>query len=119
MIKRWQMKKIIFLIFILFISNLSLAGFKGPADNKKLYSVSSVKQLSDDTDVSLEGYITKRLSNDEYLFKDHTGEIQIEIDEKDFRGINVTPKDKIIINGEVDKEFNSIKIDVEHIDLIK
>ncbi|ASK70977.1 hypothetical protein CF168_20015 [Shewanella bicestrii] len=42
---------------------------------------------------------------DNYLFKDDSGEIKIEIDNHEGKGQNVTPNDKVTIIGEVDAEW--------------
>jgi uncharacterized protein (TIGR00156 family) len=50
--------------------------------------------LHDDRNVILEGYLIKKIKEEHYLFKDDTGEIEIEIDDEDFRGQQVTPKNQ-------------------------
>ena len=56
--------------------------------------------------------------HEHYLFRDATGEIVEEIDDKLFMGRNVTPQTTIRIYGEVDKEaFERTKIDVKHFDI--
>lgn len=80
-------------------------------------SVAEVQKLSDDTYVTMTGYLTKQLGDDEYLFSDGTDTITVEIDDKDWRGLRVTPKDKIIINGKVDKDFTSLKVDVKSLSM--
>ena len=55
-----------------------------------------------------------------YLFKDASGTVTVEIDNEDWRGLNVTPQDTVILNGEIDKEmFKDTKIDVDSIALKK
>ena len=76
----------------------------------KPLSVAEVQKLSDDAYVTMEGYITKRLSDDEY-------NVTVEIDDKDWRGLKVNPKDKIIVNGKVDKDLTSFKVEVKSLTL--
>ena len=83
----------------------------------KPLSVAEVQKLSDDAYVTMEGYITKRLSDDEYNFTDGTNNVTVEIDDKDWRGLKVTPKDKIIVNGKVDKDLTSFKVEVKSLTL--
>ena len=83
----------------------------------KPMSVAEVQKLSDDAYVTMEGYITKRLSDDEYNFTDGINDVTIEIDDKDWRGLKVTPKDKTIVNGKVDKDLTSFKVEVKSITL--
>ena len=83
----------------------------------KPMSVAEVKKLSDDAYVTLSGYLTKRLSDDEYDFTDGTNNLIVEIDDKVWMGQTVSPKDKILITGKVDKEFTHLKLDVKSLQL--
>lgn len=88
-------------------------GFVGP--NGSSATVESAKSMRDDTWVTLRGNIVKRLSDDLYLFKDATGTINVDIDHKRWNGVTVTPQDTVEIQGEVDKDWNSVEIDVKRI----
>ncbi len=46
-----------------------------------------------------------------YVFKDATGTINVDIDHKHERPDTVTPQDTVEIQGEVDKDWNSVEID--------
>lgn len=86
------------------------------ADAKPM-SIAEVMKLSDDAYVTMSGYITKRLSDDEYNFTDGNNNVTLEIKGKVWRGLTVTPKDKIIIVGEVDKDLTSFKIEVKSVSM--
>lgn len=88
-------------------------GFQGP--NGSSTTVESAKSLRDDTWVTLRGNIVERISDDLYLFKDATGTINVDIDHKRWNGVTVTPQDTVEIQGEVDKDWNSVEIDVKQI----
>lgn len=88
-------------------------GFVGP--NGSSATVESAKTLRDDTWVTLRGNIVERVSDDLYLFKDATGTINVDIDDKRWNGLTVTPQDTVEIQGEVDKDWNSVEIDVKQI----
>ncbi|HAU5066823.1 TPA: YgiW/YdeI family stress tolerance OB fold protein [Citrobacter amalonaticus] len=88
-------------------------GFQGP--NGSNTTVESAKSLRDDTWVTLRGNIVERISDDLYLFKDATGTINVDIDHKRWNGVTVTPQDTVEIQGEVDKDWNSVEIDVKQI----
>lgn len=87
-------------------------GFNGPTSTA---TVESVKSLRDDTWVTLRGNIVERISDDTYLFKDATGTINVDIDNKRWKGLTVGPQDVVEIQGEVDKDWNSVEIDVKQI----
>lgn len=92
-------------------------GFVGP--NGSVTTVESAKSLRDDAWVTLRGNIIERISDDTYQFKDASGIINIEIDHKRWMGVSVTPQDTVEIQGEVDKDWNSVEIDVKQIRKVK
>lgn len=91
-------------------------GFKGTSE-AKYTTVTQAKKLPDDTYVILKGNIVSKIGHEKYLFKDTTGTIEIEIDDKNWRGVEAGPNDIVIIEGETDKEWNSVSIDVDTIRL--
>jgi uncharacterized protein (TIGR00156 family) len=86
--------KITLIIAVLLLATSVYAGFKGPGTIPKMETVQSISNLHDDRNVILEGYLIKKIKEEHYLFKDDTGEIEIEIDDEDFRGQQVTPKNQ-------------------------
>lgn len=93
-------------------------GFQGPGIQPT--TVAQALEMKDDTAVVLTGQIEKSLGKEKYLFKDATGSVTIEVDNEDWRGLNVSPKDTIIIKGDVDKEMmRDTKIDVDSVELKK
>ncbi len=94
----------------------SKGGFSG--DKASLSSVKDVKNLKDDQWVTLEGNIDKRTGDDKYIFRDATGTLTADIDDKRWKGQNVTPKDKVRVEGKIDKDWDSEKIDVKQINII-
>ena len=82
-------------------------------------SVAEALKLNDDTPVVLVGQIEKSLGDEKYLFKDASGSVTVEIDNEDWRGVTVTPKDTIVIQGEIDKDFFKTEIDVDSVALKK
>jgi uncharacterized protein (TIGR00156 family) len=83
------------------------------------FSVNSINDLDDDDEVILEGYLMKKTGKEEYLFKDKTGEIKVEVDDKKLRGMTVTPETLIRIKGEVDNDWFSIQIDVDSVEIMQ
>ena len=88
-------------------------GFVGP--NGSVTTVENAKSLRDDTWVTLRGKIVERISDDLYKFQDASGTVNVDIDHKRWNGVTVTPKDTVEIQGEVDKDWNSVEIDVKQI----
>ncbi len=99
------------------IAGQAFAGFQGPG--LPTSTVAQALEMSDDTPVVLEGTIEQSLGDEKYMFKDASGSVIVEIDDEDWRGITVTPKDTVIINGEVDKDMFKTKIDADSISIKK
>lgn len=98
-----------------FITNAQ-AQFTGET---KVYAISEIKKMSDDTQVAAEGTITRRVGDEEYMFTDDTGEIRIEIDDDLWRGREVNSETIIRIYGELDKKwFRSSEIEVDRFDFL-
>jgi len=110
---------IISVILVLALSTVAYAAFVGPGATAALKSVDSVKSMQDDDKVALEGYLIKEIRSEHYIFKDATGEIEVEIDDEDFRGVKVTPETKVRLVGEVDKDRTSTTIDVDYVEVVK
>lgn len=87
-------------------------GFSGP-DNRQIAMVSEISAMADDTNVRLVGYVVEVVGNDEYLFRDDTGTIIVEIDADEWNGIDVTPSLRVELSGEVDRERDKVEIDVD------
>jgi len=114
------MIKIIAALFTIFaLSTSAFAGFDGPGATSRLVTVPSISEMRDDTKVTIEGYLIKQIREEHYIFKDNSGEIEVEIDDEDFRGAKVTPKTKVRIVGEVDKDWNSITVDVDYLEILE
>ncbi|TQP39497.1 NirD/YgiW/YdeI family stress tolerance protein, partial [Vibrio cholerae] len=106
------------LIFSLLSTNMPYAGFTGPSEGINTVSgVLNAGIMSDDTPVTLTGFITSSLGGDLYRFADSTGDIIVEIESDKWFGVNVTPETKVTIWGEIEKEFRSTRIDVSMIRL--
>ena len=95
----------------------NVGGFQGPGISAM--TVAEALKMGDDTAVVLEGQIEKSLGKEQYVFKDASGSVIIEIDNDDWRGLTVTPQDTIIIKGEVEKDMFKTEIDVDVIELKK
>jgi uncharacterized protein (TIGR00156 family) len=110
---------ILLVLIVLAFSSITYAGFVGPGAQLSLSTVASINNIQNDDKVTLEGYIVKEIRSEHYIFKDATGEIEVEIDDEDFRGIKVTPETKVRLVGEVDKDRTSTTIDVDSVETVK
>lgn len=105
-----------------FVSSEGLSvqgGFKGPGLISEAISVAQAKMRRDDTKVVLEGNIVRQVGNELYEFRDNSGSVYVDIDDGYWSGQSVSPNDKVRIEGDVDKDWNSVEIDVKKIILMK
>lgn len=117
--------QIIALVFCLSVGGVAFAsgptpatgGFKGPGPART--TVAEAIKLRDDSPVTLQGHIIERLGDERYTFKDATGTVVIEIDDEDWGGLEVTPAMAVIIEGEVEKSWSTVEIEVDRISLAK
>ncbi|MCL1065767.1 NirD/YgiW/YdeI family stress tolerance protein [Shewanella olleyana] len=87
-------------------------GFTGPGRGE-VYSAAKALEAKDDTPAVLTGYIVESLGDEEYLFKDESGEIIVEIDNDEWKGISATPDTKLTLLGEIDRDWTSTSMDVD------
>jgi len=83
--------------------------------NASLTTAAKAKDLKDDSWVKLRGNITERLSDDRYVFRDASGTVNVEIDNKRWNGQTISPQDQVEIQGKVDKDWNEFEIEVKQI----
>lgn len=115
------MKKTLLLTIAACVAYVPLAGagFTGPSGDAAT-TVEQAKKMPDDSNVVLRGNIEKALGGEKYVFKDATGSIVVEIDDDDWGGLDVSPKDTVEIRGEVDTHMmKPTDIDVDAIRLVK
>ncbi|WP_337048268.1 YgiW/YdeI family stress tolerance OB fold protein [Serratia liquefaciens] len=93
--------------------NTQQGGFAGPS--AALTTVDKVKSMSDDTWVMLQGNIEQRVGDETYTFRDASGTLTVEIDKKRWNGQTITPKDKVQLEGKVDKDWSNVEVDVKTI----
>ncbi|MBP2169041.1 uncharacterized protein (TIGR00156 family) [Erwinia toletana] len=92
-------------------------GFSGP--NGSVVTVKQAQDLKDDSWVTLRGNIEKRIGDEDYTFRDASGTMTVEIDHKRWEGLSVSPADKVELQGELDKDFNSVELDVKRVSKIQ
>lgn len=88
-------------------------GFSGPDSTQ--VTVKQAQDMGDDAWITLRGKIEKRIGDEEYLFRDATGTLTVEIDDKRWKGQVVGPQDNVELQGKLDKDFNSLELDVKKV----
>ncbi|MGE8417141.1 YgiW/YdeI family stress tolerance OB fold protein [Pseudomonas sp.] len=102
----------------LFSTAALAAGYTGPGA-QPVTTVAAANDAADDTPVVLQGYVVKKVNNDDkYEFKDNTGTITVEIDNEDMPTVPFNEKTKVKLTGEVEKHLMSREVDVDLIEVI-
>ncbi|MEZ3501588.1 YgiW/YdeI family stress tolerance OB fold protein [Pantoea sp. KPR_PJ] len=78
-------------------------------------TVKQAEEMKDDSWITVRGQLEKQVGDEDYLFRDATGTMKVEIDHKRWDGLTITPKDRVELTGELDKDFNSIELDVKQV----
>ena len=81
----------------------------------QISTVKAAMDMADDSMVTLQGKIEKRIKKDKYTFQDATGSMTVEIDKDIWNGQTVTPQDTVVISGELDRDGKHAKLDVEQL----
>jgi uncharacterized protein (TIGR00156 family) len=111
------MKKILIALVMVGATTTAVAQYTGPVARQASTVQQVLAKAVDDQYVTLKGYLVGRLSHDKYMFKDGSGQIQVEIPERLFPlGINVDASTLVEIAGEYDKEhFGTPEIEVKQL----
>lgn len=101
----------------LILGQSAVAQFVG--DPGSVNTVADVKKMKNNAWFTMEGTIVRQTREEKYLFRDQSGEIEVEIDNDDWRGLKVDANMRIRIAGEVEKEFmRGREVDVKSVELV-
>jgi uncharacterized protein (TIGR00156 family) len=114
--------KILIVVMSLCIANTSFAkdrcecganagGFL--ASENDITSVKNAQSMADDSIVTLQGKIEKRIKKDKYQFSDASGNMIVKIGKKVWHGQVVNSTEVVQITGEIDKDHDGTILDVE------
>ena len=99
----------------------AFAAFTGPGSVPAVTTVAQALQAADNASCVLTGNIVEKITgkSDKYVFKDSTGSVIVEIDNKIFAGRDVGPAHKVRLQGEVDKELTRPnQVDVKMLEIL-
>lgn len=83
--------------------------------DKPISKVSDVNNMSDDSMVYIQGFITQVLGDEKYTFQDDSGTITVEIDDELMENSAISPTTMVWIAAEVDKKGNIVELEAEEI----
>ncbi len=98
----------------------AFAQYTGPGATSAVTTVAEARAQRDDQPVVLRGTLVARIGHERYRFKDATGEIDVEIDDKDLPSHQAVSATTVVeLHGEVDTHrFKPTDIDVEHVAVV-
>jgi uncharacterized protein (TIGR00156 family) len=96
----------------------AFAAYTGPGVETLVNNAKDASHAKDETPVELTGYLVKSLGDEHYLFRDNTGDVEVEIDNALWRNIEVSSENKVILRGEVDDDWQGIEIEIDSLTLV-
>ena len=108
----------IILISLLFVG-VTFAQFVGPTAESEHVQAKDIAVLNNDVKVVLTGKLVKKIYEEQYLFTDASGSVEVEIDNDEFKGRKVTPEMTIKITGEVSRENRKKIVEVDHFEIVQ
>ncbi|GIU14411.1 MULTISPECIES: YgiW/YdeI family stress tolerance OB fold protein [unclassified Shewanella] len=112
-------KKLTGLIMLSAVLTLpAMAAYNGPGPASHVKAAADAAKAKDNTPVELTGYLVQSLGDEKYLFRDDSGDVEVEIDNKLLRDIEVSSDSKVKLIGEVDDEWQGIEIEIDSLRLV-
>ena len=100
------------------LSSNAMAANTAKATTKPVSKISDVKAMPDDTEVVIQGVIVQSLGDENYLVKDDSGTVNIEIDEDLVQGNTITPEAEVLITATVDQDDNVTSLEAEEVQFV-
>ncbi len=105
---------------LLCLSASAFAQYVGPSGTG---SPTTVQQLlengKDDQYATIEGNIIRHIAGEHYVFADKTGQINVEIKNRDLPPSKMDDKTKVSLTGKLDKDFNeSLELEVKQLKIL-
>ncbi|MEZ9199405.1 YgiW/YdeI family stress tolerance OB fold protein [Shewanella sp. 10N.286.54.B9] len=96
----------------------AMAAYNGPSVTRHASIAADAANAKDDTPVELTGYLVQNLGDEKYLFRDASGDVEVEIDNALWREMDVSSDTKVTLIGEVDDEWQGIEIEIDSMRLV-
>jgi uncharacterized protein (TIGR00156 family) len=94
------------------------AQFMGPEVSGVTATAAAANAARPGTYLTMTGNIVSHLREDYFLFRDATGELRVEIDNRVFRNQPVTPETTVRIHGEIDRDTRGRYMWVKTLDVV-
>lgn len=100
------------------LSSNAMAANTAKTTTQPVSKISDVKAMPDDTEVVIQGVIVQSLGDENYLVKDDSGTVNIEIDEDLVQGNTITPEAAVLITATVDQDDNVTSLEAEEVQFV-
>ena len=100
------------------LSSNAMAADTAKTTTKPVSKNSDVKAMPDDTEVVIQGVLVQSMGEENYLVKDDSGTVNIEIDEDLVQGNTITPEAEVLITATVDQEGNVTSLEAEEVQFV-
>jgi uncharacterized protein (TIGR00156 family) len=104
-------------LFLCFAS-VSFAQFTGPSISGRESTVGQISNTSVGSYVILTGHIIAHQRDEYFTFRDKTGTIRVEIDNRVWQGREISSETRVRLMGEVDRGLSGRYIWVKSLDVI-
>jgi len=95
------------------------SSYTGPNAVTTASTVAEAMKAADDSPAVLTGYITQRLRKNHYEFKDDSGTIQVEVDNRAWPAQPISETTKVRLYGEVEhKKWGGREVEVDRVELV-
>ena len=104
---------------MVFAGSQAYAQYTGPGAEPKTLTVKEIHSNASKLDrsdalVSIRGYITEKINEEDYWFSDSTGKIKVEIDRKRLPSVPFNDKTEVVLKGEVDYDLlEGVEVEVK------
>jgi uncharacterized protein (TIGR00156 family) len=114
-------KTLITICFVLFLcfASVSSAQFTGPSISGRESTVGQISNTRVGSYVILTGHVIAHQRGEYFTFRDKTGTIRVEIENRVWQNREISPETRVRLMGEVNTGFSGRYIWVKSLDVIK
>ncbi|QYK01502.1 NirD/YgiW/YdeI family stress tolerance protein [Shewanella psychrotolerans] len=87
-----------------------------PRAQKPINRAADTLKVKDDMPVELTGHLIKSLGDEKYLFRDNSGDVEVEIDNALWRDIEVNSNTSVTLRGDINDEWQGIEIEIDEME---
>lgn len=93
----------------------------GAASTAPAMTAAQAMQAKEDTEVTLEGTVVRKLGADTYEFRDASGTVVVEIDDDKWPNKKPVMNARVRLHGEVDRKLirRTVEVEVERLEMLR